>query len=117
MAVMIASKPVESIPLIVSLNGTITVGETRVTLDTVVDAFQAGATPEEIAYQYPSLQLADIYAVVGYYLSHPDKVAAYLLGRQDLAERVRRENELNAPPHGVRARLLARQSHSAPQGD
>jgi len=117
MTIMIATKPVESIPLIVSLSGVITVGETRVTLDTVIDAFQTGATPEEIAYQYPSLQLADIYAVVGYYLSHPDQVAAYLRGRQDLAGRVRRENELNSPPYGVRARLLARRPHSVPQGE
>jgi len=77
----------------------------------VVDAFQSGATPEEIAYQYPSLHLADIYAVVGYYLSHPDEVADYLEQRQDQARRVRRENESHSSPAGIRERLLSRQMH------
>lgn len=43
----------------------ILIGDTRVTLDTVVDAFVSGATPEEIVHQDPSLDLADVYAVVG----------------------------------------------------
>lgn len=38
------------------------------TLDAVVGSFDAGATPEEIAQQYPSLALEDVYAVVTYYL-------------------------------------------------
>ncbi|MEP0758427.1 DUF433 domain-containing protein [Trichocoleus sp. DQ-A2] len=42
-------------------------GGTRVTLDTVVAAFNSGATAEEIVFQYPSLQLANIYAVISYY--------------------------------------------------
>ncbi|HTT63751.1 MAG TPA: DUF433 domain-containing protein, partial [Bryobacteraceae bacterium] len=42
----------------------------RVTLDLVVRAFNRGATPEEIAQDFPSLQLPDIYQVIGYYLKH-----------------------------------------------
>ncbi|MBX2998375.1 MAG: DUF433 domain-containing protein [Caldilineaceae bacterium] len=84
-------------------------GGTRVPLDTVVDAFVNGATPEEISYQYPSLLLADIYAVLGYYLSHQSEVETYLAGRRQKAEEIRQQNETQFPPEGIRARLLARQ--------
>lgn len=81
---------------------------TRVTLDTVVDAFQDGATPEEIHYQYPSLSLESIYAVLGYYLGHRAEVDTYLVERSEQAAAIRRQNEKRFPPDGIRARLLAR---------
>ena len=60
-------------------------GKTRVTLDTVIAAFLEGATAEEIAQQYPSLQLSDVYIAIGYYLKHKVEVDAYLLERQHRA--------------------------------
>ena len=57
----------ESIPLEIDANGVIRVGGTRITLDTIVAAFGQGATAEEITHQYPSLHLADVYAVIAYY--------------------------------------------------
>jgi len=44
-------------PLFTDADGVIRVGNTRVTLDTVVSAFEEGATAEEIVYQYPTLNL------------------------------------------------------------
>jgi len=85
------------------------VAGTRVSLDIVVAAFHAGATAEEIARDYPSLRLADIYAVITYYLRHEVEVEAYLQGRKALADAVRRENEARWPNHDLRRRLLARQ--------
>jgi len=84
------------------------VGGTRVTLDTVIAAFHEGATAEEIVYQYPSLDLADVYAVIGYYLRRPAGVEAYLRQRQQQAAKVRRQNEAQFDPQGVRDCLLAR---------
>ena len=60
----------EPVPLKTSPDGVVLVGSTRVTLATLVAAFGDGATPEEIAHQYPSLELADIYAVIGFVLRH-----------------------------------------------
>ena len=40
--------------------------DTRVTLDLVVRAFNRGATAEEIVQDWPSLQLPDVYQVIGY---------------------------------------------------
>ena len=113
MGLPIATKPTESIPLTVGPDDVIYVGETRVTLDTVVEAFQDGTTPEEIGYQYPSLDLADVYAVVGYYLHHRTQVENYLQQRREQAERIRQQNERQFPPDGVRARLLSRRRQQA----
>jgi uncharacterized protein (DUF433 family) len=104
--------PTETIPLAKDAQGIIRIAKTRVTLDTLVAAFREGATAEEIAQQYPSVQLADVYAVIGYYLRHHEEVETYLRERQKLAERVRRENELRFSPAGIRERLMARQANS-----
>ena len=60
----------EPAPLAVDHDGVMRVGGTRVTLATIVTAFHEGATAETIVQQYPSLTLADVYAVIGYYLRH-----------------------------------------------
>jgi uncharacterized protein (DUF433 family) len=89
-------------------DGVIRVGRTRVTLDTVVAAHRAGATAEEIARQYPSLDLADVHTVIDYYRHHLPEVETYLRNRRARSEAVRRSNEARCDPAGVRERLLAR---------
>ena len=101
---------VETIPLESDTDGVIRVSNTRVTLDTIVHAFGDGATAEEIAQEYPSVPLADIYSVIGYYLRHTAEVEAYLQQRQEQAERVREMNKARFNPVGVRERLMARQA-------
>ncbi|MCZ7635466.1 MAG: DUF433 domain-containing protein [Verrucomicrobia bacterium] len=106
----------EPIPLVAESGGVIRVKGTRVTLDTIAQAFDRGATAEEIAQQYPTLSLADVYAVLGYLLRHHAKVAAYLDQRATRSDAVRKENERRFDPQGVRARLLARRSpHPTPR--
>jgi uncharacterized protein (DUF433 family) len=100
----------EIIPIATDKDGVIRVGNTRVTLDTIVTAFNEGATPEEIAQQYPVVSLADIYSVIGYYLHHPSEVSAYLSTRQRQSEEIRKQNESRFNPQGVRERLIARQA-------
>ena len=98
----------QPLPLAVARDGTVTVGTTRVTLDTVIAAFNDGATAEEIGHQYPTLDLADIYAVVAYYLRQREVVDQYLAARAGHREQVRAENQRRFDPVGVRDRLLAR---------
>ena len=105
MSLVIAAEPV---PLTTDADEVVRVGRTRVTLDTIVEAFNEGATAEEIVQQYPSLRLADVYAVISYYLRRPSEVAAYLQQRQKHAEGVRKQNLARFDPQGVRDRLLAR---------
>lgn len=104
---IIEAKP---IPLEVYADGVIRVGGTRVTLDTVVMAFKDGATAEEIVYQYPSLDLADVYAVIAYYLQQRPQIEAYLLRRQAQAGETLQQNEAAFDPKGIRERLLARRA-------
>lgn len=104
---------VETIPLEADTDGVIRVSSTRVTLDTIVHAFGDGATAEEIAQQYPSVALADIYSVIGYYLRHTSEVDEYLQQRQEQADRIREINEARFNPVGVRERLLARSTNQS----
>ena len=105
MTLLIATEPV---PLTTDADGVVRVGKTRVTLDTIIGAFLDGATAEEINYQYPSVQLADVYAIIAYYLRRPAEVETCLQRRQQQGETVRKQNEARFDPHGVRDRLLAR---------
>jgi uncharacterized protein (DUF433 family) len=105
MTLLVASAQV---PLINDADGVVRVGGTRVTLDTVVAAFREGLTAEEIVNQYPSLHLADVYLVIGYFLSHQAEVDAYLQVRQQQAAESCRENETRFDPVGIRERLMAR---------
>lgn len=98
----------EVIPLVTDSGGVIRVGNTRVTLDTLVGAFSDGATAEEIVQQYPSLKLADVYQVIAYYLRRTLEVESYLRQRKAQAETIRRQNETRFDPQGIRNRLLAR---------
>jgi Protein of unknown function (DUF433) len=81
-----------------------------VTIDTVVAAFDAGATAEEIVQQFPSLRLADVYSVIAYYLRHQSDIRVYFARRQQEAVQVGEENERRFDPAGVRDRLLARRT-------
>jgi uncharacterized protein (DUF433 family) len=97
-----------AVPLRTDDHGVIRVGTTRVPLDTVVYAFNQGASPEEIVLSYPTLKLDDVYAVVNYYLHNRTGVDAYIRQREAKAARIKRENEKRFPQKGIRARLLAR---------
>lgn len=101
--------PTETIPLETDADGVMRVGQTRVTLDTVIAAFQDGATAEEIAQQYPTVALADVYYVIGYYLRRRDEVDAYLGKRREEADKLQGQMEARFNPVGIRERLMARQ--------
>ena len=105
MTLAVAAEP---IPLETTNDGVIRVGGTRVPLETVIQVFNSGATPEEIAQDFPVLRLDDVYAVITYYLRHREQVEAYLQTRRAQAEEVRRKVEARFPQTGLRERLLAR---------
>jgi uncharacterized protein (DUF433 family) len=99
----------EAPPLREDAAGALRVGKSRVLLELVLRAFQDGATPETIVQRYSTLALADVYAVIAYYLRHRSEVEAYLARREQQAEEVQqrtdsRQGDLNE----MRARLLAR---------
>jgi uncharacterized protein (DUF433 family) len=105
MSLVIVQTP---IPLKTDTDGVVRVGDSRVTLDTLIAAFTEGATAEEIVAQYPTLSLADVYAVISYYLQQQAEVEAYLSQRRQIAADVRQRNEARFDPEGIRDRLVAR---------
>ena len=101
-------------PLTTASDGSVRLTGTRVSLETIVATFDAGATAEEIVQQYPSVDLASVYAVIAYVLDHRAEVDAYVADRRNAADRLRGEIEAALPASGLRARLLARRSTSGP---
>jgi len=99
-------------PLRLDADGTLRVGGTRVTLDSVIGAFDEGASAEQIVMQYDVLALRDVYGAITYYLENPEEVAAYLRQQQEQAAEVRRQFETRSPQAGIRERLLARRKPS-----
>ncbi|UCH27042.1 MAG: DUF433 domain-containing protein [Trueperaceae bacterium] len=102
----------ERVPLESDTHGVMRVAGTRVPLETVVEAFNAGASPEEIVLSYPSLELADVYAVIGYYLHHKVEVDEYVVDQERRAEEVRAHYGVDEFSRELRERLLARRAKS-----
>ena len=100
----------EHVPLRVDAGGTYRIGATRVTLDTVVWAYNNGHTAEQIVRQYPALSLSDVYAVILYYLRHQAEVDAYLAEAEREADALQQRLEAKSNPSGLRAKLLARRN-------
>jgi uncharacterized protein (DUF433 family) len=98
----------QAIPMRIDTGGVIRIGKTRVRLDTVVYAFNEGHTAEEIISQYPVLHLADVYAVIAYYLNNQSMVDEYLSQQAKIATDVRKEIEKKPEYKAFRERLRAR---------
>jgi uncharacterized protein (DUF433 family) len=107
MTLIIQADPV---PLAPDATGTIRVANTRVTLDTVIDHYRAGATAEELTERFPVLSPADIHAVLAYYLRHRDEVDRYLAEQNRQADAaLAGVAKHHQPWAAVSARLQARQ--------
>jgi len=95
-------------PIHEDADGVLRVGGTRVTLDTVVHAYEDGADAKEIVRRYSSLKLADVHAVLSYYLENREQVELYLAERERQAEEWRRFWQQRCPTDGLKEELLAR---------
>ena len=99
----------EPVPLRQDEHGDIRVGDSRVLLDLIVNAFESGATPETIVQMYPTVKLADVYGAITYYLRHRREVEDYLRQREQRADQVRKKIEARQPDvMEIRRRLLNR---------
>jgi uncharacterized protein (DUF433 family) len=97
-----------AIPLRLDADGVARIGVTRVTLDTVVGAFNEGSEADEIARHHPSHPLADVYATIAYYLANRVAVDVYLAERCAEGKTLREASETRWDPSGVRERLEKR---------
>ncbi|MCS6774562.1 MAG: DUF433 domain-containing protein [Anaerolineae bacterium] len=104
-----------TVPLRMNGDGAWRVGNTRVLLENVIWAFSAGATPEEIVQQFPTLERADVYAVIAHYLRNQADVDSYVQQRMELGEQVRMLIEAEQNPTGLRHQLERRAAASVSQ--
>jgi uncharacterized protein (DUF433 family) len=107
----------EPVPLHDDGRGGFRVGASRVPLEVVLRDYERGAGPEAIIAAYSALDLADVYAVIAYYLRHKEEVGAYLLRRAEEARALREEIERNQRPSAeLKAKLLQRRAEQQEKG-
>lgn len=97
-------------PLRLDPGGAVRVGNSRVTLDLVVEQYENGMTPEDMVRAYDTLALADVHAAIAYYLRHREQVRAYLERRGAEAGALRAQIEAQRPRVVTRQDLLARRA-------
>jgi len=107
MAIVIDANPV---PLEATGDGVFRIAGTRVTLDTIIAAFNHGESPESIAEQYPTVALESIFSIITFYLRRRAEVDDYLAARKVEREEIRRQSQERWPNDGIRDRLLQRQT-------
>src|SRR5262245_13307469 len=83
----------DPLPLRRDEGGVIRVGNSRISIDLVVEQYENGMTPEDMVRAYDTLVLADVHAVIAYYLRHRDEVRAYLKRREEEARALRAKIE------------------------
>jgi uncharacterized protein (DUF433 family) len=109
----------DPVPLRVDEAGGLRVGDTRVQLETVLTDFRSGSSPEAIVEHFPSLDLADVYAVIAYCLRHREEIEEYMRRRDEEAEEIRRKIEARQEPRmtPLREKIRQRRAQMERQGD
>jgi len=74
---------------------------TRVGIETVLDDYLRGASPEEIVTRYRTLTLEQVYATITYYLHKQEEIDNYLERWRAYTEAAWQEQQRN-PPEFVR---------------
>jgi uncharacterized protein (DUF433 family) len=101
-------------PVRLDEGGDLKVGDTRVSLDSVVYAFNRGDDAAEIQRSFDTLSLAEVYAAISYYLHNKAKVDAYLRQNEIDYEKKRVQNRKDFPNAPTREMLLARKNGTDP---
>lgn len=96
------------VPLREDPPGVFRVGNSRVSLESVLHAYQQGEPPQGIVEMYPALKLGDVFTVIGYYLAHRAEVDAYLRQCDEEAAALRKRIEASQPAGPTKEDLLSR---------
>ena len=99
-------------PLRTDETGVIRIGSSRVPLEGIVHAFDAGASAEEMVASYPTLDLGDVYATIAYILKNRAEIDDYLVRSEAEAERVNTKWEAKYPTAELRQRIHQRSTQT-----
>jgi len=94
----------QRVPLAQNEAGDLYVEGTRVFLEDILEAYDRGLSPEEMVQAFPSLRLAEVYAILAYALAHPAEVEAYRK-RQEARAREAEAAVKKYRPEGLLGRL------------
>ncbi len=78
------------------------VGDTRVSLDSLVYLFREGMSVESMVESYPALTLEEVHGALAYYLANQEEIDGYL------AEGERVSESQHAHSRSVNAELIAK---------
>lgn len=107
-ALIVNARPV---PLTQDAHGVWRVTGSRIPLERVVEAYLDGESPESIVDAFDTLRLADVYAVIAYYLDHKEEVEEYLRQAEEEANEIQRMIDTIQPLRpGFCEELLARKA-------
>ena len=81
----------------------------RIGLEHIVERYQEGFSPEEIALDFPGLSLEKIYAVIAYYLHNQKESDAYVARVNAHAESAYRLWDADPSPASLRLRAIKEQ--------
>src|SRR5215831_8673417 len=85
---------------------------TRISLDSIVHAFQEGESPEGILRSFPMAgPLVRTYGAITFYLENKDKVEAYLRDQERRWDALRKERSKSTDP--VMTRLREAKEHAS----
>jgi uncharacterized protein (DUF433 family) len=86
-------------------NGGYYVAGTRITLDSIIQCFNEGLSPEAILGEFETLTLAQVFGAIAFYLENQPAMDAYQTRQRQRFEATRRDA---APlPENLRQRLAA----------
>ena len=101
----------QPIPLTETEDGALIVTGTRIPVDTIIYSFRRGDSAEQIADNYDSLRLADVYAILAFYLAHQRELDDYIQKREMASTETHRFIDTHFDQTSFRSRLLARQKN------
>jgi uncharacterized protein (DUF433 family) len=86
-------------------NGAWYLAGTRISLDSIVQCFNEGLSPETILGEFESLTLAQVFGAITFYLENQPAIDAYRMRQLQRFEATRRDTPLL--PENLRQRLVA----------
>ena len=72
--------------------GTPHIAGTGVTVRTIVRWYKLGMSPEEIADQYPHLELAQVYAALAYYHANREEMESHMAAEEADSDRIEQDH-------------------------
>jgi uncharacterized protein (DUF433 family) len=87
---------------------------TRIGIETVLEDYLQGASPEEIAVRYRNLTLEQVYATVLYYFHNREKVEIYLTSWRTYTEQASLEKQ-GQPAMSIRRLRELKARRATPQ--